>query len=115
MVPRALLAPACLAIGLVLSMACAAALRHPSPEDAAAVAERWPGTTVKDLERGRSLYVRRCAGCHTLILPEVHSAAEWPGYVDAMAEKARLRGGERDDIVRFLLATASEGDAAPRP
>jgi hypothetical protein len=29
-----------------------------------------------------------------------------------MAEKARLRPGERDDLVRFLVAVASDGDGA---
>jgi len=110
-VSRTLLAPALLVAGLAVSTACAAALRHPSAPDTAAVAERWPGTTLQDLERGRSLYVRRCSGCHTLVLPETHSAADWPDYVDGMAGKARLHGGEREDIVRFLVAMAAQSDA----
>lgn len=108
---RTLLAPALLVASLVVSMACAAALHHPSAPHVAAVAERWPETTLEDLKRGRSLYVRRCSGCHTLVLPETHSPADWPDYVDGMAAKARLRGGEREDIVRFLVAMAAEGDA----
>jgi cytochrome c5 len=107
-----LLAAALLAAGLAVSVACAAALRHPSTQDVSAVADQWPGTTLQDLQRGRSLYVRRCSGCHTLVLPGAHSTAEWPAYVDAMAEKARLQSEERDDIARFLVAMAAQSDAA---
>jgi len=113
MAPRALLVRVFLAALLGLSTACAAALRHPTQRDATAVADRWPGTTVDDLERGRRLYVRRCSGCHTLVLPEAHSVAQWPWRVDRMAEKARLGGDERDAIVRFLVATLSEDAPVP--
>ena len=91
-----------------LAAACAAALRHATPADVTLIAPKWPGTTVEDLERGRRLYVRRCSGCHTLILPAAHAPDEWPALVDAMAEKARLKPGERDDVVRFLVAVSSD-------
>ncbi len=100
--------------GALTAAGCAAALRQATPEDAFRLAPRWPGTTVQDLERGRSLYVRRCSGCHTLILPGAHPAEEWPGLVDGMADKARLRPGERDDVVRFLVAVASDSGGGPR-
>jgi mono/diheme cytochrome c family protein len=88
---------------------CAAALRQATPEDAVRLASRWPGTTVADLQRGRSLHVRRCAGCHNLVLPRAFPPDEWPGLVDDMAEKSRLGREERDDVVRFLVAVASDG------
>jgi len=107
--PMRRLAIASLAAGLCVTAACAAALRQATPADAVRLAPRWPGTTLEDLQRGRSLYVRRCSGCHTLILPGAHPVEEWPGLVDGMADKARLRPGERDDVVRFLVAVASDG------
>jgi mono/diheme cytochrome c family protein len=105
---------AIVALAAGLAAACAAALRHPSPADVAVVAPKWPGTTVEDLERGRRLYVRRCAGCHTLILPAAHPPEEWPRLVDDMAKKARLRPAERDDVVRFVVAVASDAASQPR-
>jgi hypothetical protein len=110
--PKSPLPTLLLAAGLAVAAGCAAALRHPSPRDAELLAPRWPGTTVEDLERGRALYVRRCSSCHTLVLPEAHPPAKWPGLVDAMAKKARLGPGERDDVVRFLVAVASDGEGA---
>jgi len=106
--PMRRLAIASAAAGLCATAACAAALRHASPQDVVLVAPQWPGTILPDLQRGRSLYVRRCSGCHTLILPGAHPPEEWPGLVDGMAGKARLGPGERDDVVRFLVAVASD-------
>jgi hypothetical protein len=107
------LATLCLAALLGATGACAGALRHPSPQDAVRLAPRWPGTTLEDLERGRRLYVRRCSGCHNLVLPRAHPPEEWPRRVDDMAVKGRLGPGERDDVVRFLVAVASDGASAP--
>ncbi|HSD67452.1 MAG TPA: cytochrome c [Vicinamibacteria bacterium] len=104
---------AIVALAAGLGAACAAALRHGTPRDAVLLAPRWPGTTVEDLERGRRTYVRRCSGCHTLILPAAHSPEEWPRLVDAMAKKARLRPEEREDVVRFLVAVASDDARLP--
>lgn len=97
---------ACLA--LAGPIACAAALRQPTPQDARSAAARWPDTTLKDLERGRSLYVRRCSGCHTLHLPSERRADEWPTLVEKMSRKARLTPDQRVDITRFVVALASE-------
>jgi mono/diheme cytochrome c family protein len=72
------------------------------------LAPRWPGTTVEDLARGRTLYVRRCSGCHNLVLPQAFPPEKWPKLVDEMAARARLRPAERDDVVRFLVAVASD-------
>jgi mono/diheme cytochrome c family protein len=109
--PACRLATLFLAACLLVSLACAASLRHPLPQDAVALAPQWPGTTLEDLDRGRRLYVRRCSGCHTLILPEAHPPGEWPGLVDDMTAKARLRPAERDDVVRFLVAVALESQS----
>jgi len=111
--PARRLATLSLAASLGVTAACAASLRHPSPQDAVLLAPRWPGTTLEDLERGRRLYVRRCSGCHNLFLPGTHPPEDWPRLVDDMAAKARLRAGERDDVVRFLVAVASDAGSTP--
>ena len=108
--PERRLAAAALVAAALVAGGCAAALRHASPEDAVRVAPQWPGTTVEDLERGRRLYVRRCSGCHNVVLPRAFPAEKWPGLVDEMAEKARLGPSEREDVVRFLVAVASDDE-----
>ncbi len=105
-------APALVLASALATAACAAALRHPTEADARAVAPRYPGTTAADLERGRALYVRRCAGCHAVPLPSAHTPAEWPDVLGEMAGRARLSAPERADIERFLVALSAEGASA---
>jgi mono/diheme cytochrome c family protein len=106
---------AALALGVALLAAgCAAALRHPTPGDAARASQRWPGTTVADLERGRAVYVRRCSSCHTLVLPDAYPAGDWPALVEAMTEKARLTPAQATDTVRFLTIVAEPTGGSPK-
>jgi cytochrome c5 len=88
---------------------CAAALPHATLQDAVSASARWPGTGVRDLERGRMLYARRCSGCHTLYLPRSHAAEDWPTWVEAMTERSRLTRDEAEDVTR-LLVTLAGGD-----
>ncbi len=85
------------------AVACAAGLRHPTERDARAATSQWPGTALEDLQRGRSLYVRRCSGCHTLYLPSAYPAEAWPALVDSMSRKARLSREQQLDITRFVV------------
>jgi hypothetical protein len=111
--PQRRAAAASLALLLAsLALACAAALRHATPEDVVRLTPRWPGTTLEDLERGRRLYVRRCSGCHVLPLPETRAFEDWPRVVDEMAVRARLGAEERSDVVRFLVAVASDPEGS---
>jgi hypothetical protein len=106
-----LLAAAALAGGAAGLAGCSAALRHPTPQDAAAASERWPGTSVRDLERSRALYVRRCSGCHTLVLPRAYPAEAWPALVGAMSERSRLTPQEAADLTRLLVTLTREAAA----
>ncbi len=95
-------------VALAAALACSAALRHPTDQDARAAAAQWPGTSAADLERGRRLYVRRCSGCHTLYLPAAYPPEDWPALVEAMSDKARLDPAERTDVTRFVVTLARE-------
>jgi mono/diheme cytochrome c family protein len=94
------------ALAMAGATACAGALRHPTAEDARAVSSDWPDTSAQDLVRGRAVYVRRCSGCHTLVLPAAYPAKAWPSLVDAMAERARLSPQQKLDIQRLLVSLA---------
>lgn len=95
-----------LALAALTAVGCAAALRQPTAQDVRQASTRWPGTTLEDLHRGRSLYVRRCSGCHTLYLPSAYEAELWPALVDSMAVKARLDRAQQADITRFVVTLA---------
>ncbi len=90
------------ALALVVATACAT-LAEPTPVDAAWAATRWPDATEDELRRGRALYVKRCAGCHALRLPERYPSSTWAEHVDEMAKRAKLPGDEREVMLRYLV------------
>ena len=87
-------------------VACSTAVVRPEPRDAKWASERWPGTTVDELSRGRDLFVARCAGCHNLPRPDIKTPDEWANVVDEMASGARLSSGDRDLVLRYLSAAS---------
>lgn len=103
-----------LGVAALLAMVGCATLAQPGPADAAFAAERWPGTTLDDLAAGRALYVKRCAGCHALYRPERYPPESWAPHIDEMAERAALKAGERETLLRFLM-TMSRPQAPESP
>ena len=103
-------------LGALAFTACATAVIRPDSRDARWASEKWPGTTVEDLARGRELFVMRCAGCHNLPEPVVKAPEEWAAIVEEMAPGARLAPGDRDLVTRYLGAASTrlrEGRPAP--
>ena len=76
--------------------------------DATRASARWPETTVDQLNRGRTLLVRRCGNCHQPPSPAARTADRWPADVADMAARAGLRTGERELINRYLAAFARD-------
>src|ERR1043165_5143670 len=97
-----------LAIGLVLmaslGTSCGRALPPVTPELVSAASARWTGMDAARLEASRSLYVQRCSTCHGLYGPEACSESRWPAVMAEMARKARLDEGQREELLRFILA-----------
>jgi hypothetical protein len=90
--------------------ACAAALPYPQPTDVGVAQVGWPGTTQTDLERGRTVYLRRCGGCHLLHRPSEVTAAKWPGVVGKMAPRAKLSPADGADVLRYLVVLGAARD-----
>jgi mono/diheme cytochrome c family protein len=88
------------------AVACSPAVVHPDARDASWASGKWPGTTVDDLEQGRTVFVSRCAGCHNLPLPDSKSPDEWATVVGDMATGARLSAADQDLVLRYLSATS---------
>jgi cytochrome c5 len=95
-------------LALLLAASCGSAIPHPTDAHLARARSRWPDTTRASLERGRELYVARCSGCHPLHAPSSHSSAIWAAMVDQMAPRARLKGSERELVLRYLTAASSD-------
>jgi mono/diheme cytochrome c family protein len=65
------------------------------------------GTSVAQLEHGRSLYLARCSVCHVPVAPRAKPAAEWPGHVAEMQTRAHLSADEARLVTSYLVTIAS--------
>ena len=97
-------------IAAALAFGCVA-LPHPTAADAERARATWPGADQASLAAGRARFVEKCAGCHALPLPRRYPADEWPAWVAAMADGARLEPAERALIEQYLVTMAGRPDA----
>lgn len=93
----------------LLALACGGGLPNPSQTDAERGGARWPGLTLADLERGRTLYAGRCAACHQLYEPRSFSPQRWDLEVEKMSARARLSERQELEIRQYLVSVASRG------
>jgi len=94
-------------LALALCAACAGKIPPPTAAQIELARQRWPAVSPADLERGRSLYIARCGGCHNLFPPVTLSAVRWPEVLERMAAPARLTAVEREEVGRYLLAVTA--------
>jgi cytochrome c5 len=93
---------------IVSAAACArVVMPRPTTADAVRAESRWPGTSLADLEHGRSLYLNRCTACHQPVSPGAVPPDEWPMHVNEMRERAHLDAEEADVVIRYLVTMAS--------
>lgn len=66
------------------------------------------GATVTSVAAGRDIFAANCNKCHEH--PDVASqtAAEWPGEVEEMGDKAGLDAKQKQDVLHFVLAAREE-------
>lgn len=91
-----------LAFGLVLLSGCAGAVRTATPADATWASQYWPETTETSLNEGRSLYVSKCASCHTLPLPSQMVRENFPTVLYRMARLAHMDEAETELAERYV-------------
>ena len=90
------------ALAAFLVVACAPRL----PPKATLVDARRGGTSIAELEAGRSLVVRKCGNCHQTPMPSDHTAVEWLRALDEMSPRANVAGSQRAAIERYLVVMA---------
>ena len=90
---------------------CGAALPEPDASQVEKLRVTDAEVTLESLEHGRSLYVERCAGCHTLKDPRSLTSEAWLRALRSMQvdEGVRLEPPDARDIERYLVATSSDG------
>jgi cytochrome c5 len=105
---REVVLAAAVALGLGTGLvACAPSAPKVTPVHATWASAQWPGTTSADLERGRTVFVAKCSGCHLPPAPDSLTPAQWPAQIAEMSERANLVADERTLIERYVIAVAS--------
>lgn len=100
-------------LGLVVLAAalggCSAGLPAPTAADAARANQRFPSVTLERLALGRSLYVKSCAGCHSLKSPDEVPPTQWADEIAEMRQThgVRLTDDEADAMAQYLWAVGS--------
>lgn len=90
---------------VLLAAACASNIPKPTPVQLETAQVRWPEATFEELEEGRTLYVRRCSGCHNLHLPSEYTVEEWPRHLKEMgSEYAKLEPAEEDLVLQYIIS-----------
>ncbi len=95
-----------LTLGLVVGVAFAAGCGGTPPAATAMDAAR-ANVELAELERGRSLMLAKCGGCHRAPMPTDHTPADWPHSVGTMAERAKLDATQRHLIEQYLITMAT--------
>jgi cytochrome c5 len=82
----------------------------PSQANVDAVADKFPGYTLADLNRGKDLYEANCQTCHKLAKPNSESENAWNHIVPEMVEKTNRKAGKQvldangeQLILRYLI------------
>lgn len=76
----------------------------PTQADATVAANKFPGTTMADLEEGKRLHETHCAKCHGLKNPQNYSEAQLDQIVPAMAAKAKIDKATETKIHHYMVA-----------
>ncbi len=100
-----------LAFGM-FPMACATTSGVPVPDSmtVSRAQAQWPGTTLVDLQQGRTAYVQNCAACHNLHDASEFSPSEWKSIMVKMRKKAHLDDVTNDAILHYLSISTTKQD-----
>jgi hypothetical protein len=87
---------------------CAPSLPAATPADAVRA-----NVELADLQRGRTLVVSKCGGCHRPPLPAEHGGDAWPSKLDEMSARSNLDVNQRHLIEAYLVTMATR-EPSPR-
>ena len=83
---------------------CSGSLPHPTANHASLIAQKFPSTVLSHLEEGRTLYIQKCSGCHTLRLPSEFSEEKWGTIIQEMKMEAKLNEDESLKVLHYIIA-----------
>lgn len=78
----------------------------PTQMDVDRVQKKFPGYTMQELNKGKSLYENNCGTCHSLKSPQAYSEKQWRKILPDMVEKAnkkKKKKGKLNDTDELLI------------
>jgi len=78
----------------------------PPPQVTALDAER-ANVGLAQLERGRTLLISKCSGCHATPMPGQVRASEWPKKLEEMAQRSGLTTDQHELIQLYLVVKSA--------
>ncbi|MES2767264.1 MAG: hypothetical protein V4642_15415 [Bacteroidota bacterium] len=104
---RTFVLPVIAGAAMLISSCATVILPVPNAADATRAAEKFPGTTMADLDRGKVSYERNCQKCHGLVDPKSEPEAEWREIVPIMAKKAKIDAETENLILRYVVVMSA--------
>lgn len=62
---------------------------------------------LREMQKGRVVYITKCSNCHSLVLPEKYSPREWKVLVKRMSPKSHLTPQEEEEILKYVTKNDS--------
>ncbi|HNM24006.1 MAG TPA: hypothetical protein PKL15_01200 [Saprospiraceae bacterium] len=85
-----------------------AKIATPKEADALRGAQKFPGYTLADLQKGHMLYKENCGKCHGLKSPRALDEAGWRKIVPPMAKKAKIDAPTEDAILKYVVTMSGK-------
>jgi len=76
----------------------------PVPDSSMAIRSN---TTLDTLQTGHGVYMRKCGECHTHLLPDEITSADWHVIVPGMAWNAGITPNEEKALMKYIIAARS--------
>jgi hypothetical protein len=61
----------------------------------------------KDIDRGYTLYVANCSGCHSLYHPSEYSDSAWAVVFPEMRQKSKLSDTDADLVLAYISSSSA--------
>ena len=87
----------------ILFVCCSLLVFKPTTRDVEFANTKWSGTTVEQLQKGYSLYIGKCGGCHYLHKPTEMKEEDWMKILPDMSHDAKLTAEQYDLVVRYII------------
>ena len=86
-----------------LFVCCSPVLFKLTTEDVDFAKTKWNDVSIEQLNRGCSLYIGKCAGCHFLHTPNEFTEKEWLELLPEMSSKAKLTQEQNDLVMKYVI------------